>query len=232
MMKRVGAESDPMREISFSASTRGAKGYQESQRFIGRSSMEITLVNPPRFEGIPVVREGRCEITEPDSNIPPYSYPQLAGVLRRAGHDVKLIDANGFDIDYAGIERLRIGDSDIVFFRFTPTTFRSDIKVAEIAKLQNPDTVTIGGCWTLRTYPQSVLAKAPFLDIYCLGDPIRVVPTVAEGLAGGKGPGRRQHGENGRLEVSLKTAQLPPVPLDEIGIPPYDLLPGLDVYYS
>jgi radical SAM superfamily enzyme YgiQ (UPF0313 family) len=195
--------------------------------------MEIALVNPPRFEGIPVVREDRCEITERDSNIPPYSYLQLAAVLQRAGNEVRLIDANGFDLEFSELERASLQDSDIVFFRFTPTTFRSDIRIAEIAKRQNPNVTTIGACWTLRSYAQNVLEKAPLMDIYSIGDPLRVVPAVAESISERSPrvefPPSNTHD---RLKQSLATASLPAFPQEEVGIPPYDLLPNLDVYYS
>ena len=55
--------------------------------------MRILLVNPPRFEGLPVIREERCEITERYSVLEPYSLLQLGGILREAGHKIKIIDA-------------------------------------------------------------------------------------------------------------------------------------------
>ncbi|GAI29194.1 unnamed protein product [marine sediment metagenome] len=60
--------------------------------------MRILLVNPPRFQGIPVIREERCEITERYSVLPPYSLLQIAALLRQGGHQVFLIDANGENI--------------------------------------------------------------------------------------------------------------------------------------
>src|SRR3972149_5987708 len=144
--------------------------------------MKVLLVNPPRFNGIPVVREDRGEITERDSNIPPYSYLQLAGMRQRAGCEVDLVDANGFNLDHPSIARTSLREADIVFFRFTPTTFRSDIRIAEMAKQENPNGLTIAACWTLRSYVESVLEKAPALDIYCAGDPLRVVPNLVNGI--------------------------------------------------
>jgi len=56
--------------------------------------MNILIVNPPRVNGLCVIREDRCEITERESVFPPYSLAQLAAVLREQGHRVDLIDAN------------------------------------------------------------------------------------------------------------------------------------------
>ena len=60
--------------------------------------MKVLLVNPPRFEGIPVIREERCEVTERYSILEPYSLLQIGALLRRQGHEVALIDMNGFDL--------------------------------------------------------------------------------------------------------------------------------------
>jgi hypothetical protein len=54
--------------------------------------MRVLLVNPPRFHGIPVIREERCEITERYSVLPPYSLLQIASILRNERHEVQLID--------------------------------------------------------------------------------------------------------------------------------------------
>ncbi|HII30061.1 TPA: cobalamin B12-binding domain-containing protein, partial [Candidatus Woesearchaeota archaeon] len=52
--------------------------------------MRILLVNPPRFNSIPVIREERCEVTERYSVLPPYSLLQIAAMARAEGHEVEL----------------------------------------------------------------------------------------------------------------------------------------------
>ena len=68
--------------------------------------MKVLLVNPPRFNKIPVLWEDRCEVTERYSVLPPYSLLQIASLLRQKEHDVYLVDANGESIDYSRLSSL------------------------------------------------------------------------------------------------------------------------------
>lgn len=148
--------------------------------------MRLLLVNPPRHNGIPVIREDRCEITERNSVIPPYSLMQLAAILRDKGHEVTLIDANGEDISYQEFEKrlLSLKEIGAVVLRFTPTTFDHDLRVADIAKATNAQIVTIGLCWTLQTFAQGILENCDSLDIYALGDSESTVPNLIDTLDG------------------------------------------------
>jgi hypothetical protein len=119
--------------------------------------MKILLVNPPRFNDIPVIREERCEITERYSVVPPYSLLQVASLLRDRGHEISIIDANVLDLDYEELKRKMSGqDYDTVIFRFTPTTFDTDMILTKVSKEQCPDAKTIGICWTMRTLPEEL----------------------------------------------------------------------------
>jgi len=44
--------------------------------------MKVLFVNPPRHDGLPVIREDRCEIVNRYLINPPYSLIQMASVLR------------------------------------------------------------------------------------------------------------------------------------------------------
>jgi anaerobic magnesium-protoporphyrin IX monomethyl ester cyclase len=97
--------------------------------------MKVLLVNPPRFDGIPVIREERCEITERYSVIEPYSLLQIGSLLRIQGCKISLVDMNGFGLGYGALRTaLQVEKPDVVIFRFTPTTFDWDMKTAEIIK--------------------------------------------------------------------------------------------------
>src|SRR3990167_5285081 len=79
--------------------------------------MKILLVNPPRVNGIPIIREERCEIIERNSIIPPYSLLQIGKILIELKHDVTLIDANGENLRFKDI---KLDGYNILIFRFTP----------------------------------------------------------------------------------------------------------------
>ncbi len=195
--------------------------------------MNILLINPPRFESIPVIREERCEITERYSVLPPYSLLQIGSLLRKQGNNVSLIDANGEDM---GIKKLRqymkVIDFSILIFRFTPTTFDWDMKVAAIAKEINPNIITAGICWTLGSFPQDVLQAANELDIYIRHEYEVTVPSLISAL-GKKSPLSNVSGiaykENGQIIVTQEA--VPIKDYDDLPTPAYDLLQNLDPYF-
>jgi anaerobic magnesium-protoporphyrin IX monomethyl ester cyclase len=120
--------------------------------------MKILLINPPRFNDLPVIREERCEITERYSILPPYSLLQIASILRNDNNNVRLIDANGWKLNWEQVEnQIRKEKYDVLIFRFTPTTFDWDNKVCSISKENQASALTVGICWTLRTLPTQVL---------------------------------------------------------------------------
>jgi radical SAM superfamily enzyme YgiQ (UPF0313 family) len=195
--------------------------------------MNILLVNPPRFEGIPVIREERCEITERYSVVPPYSLLQIASLLRERGHNVSLIDANVSDMR---ADQLRTDISsreyDALIFRFTPTTFDNDMEVAQISKSLNPGATTIGICWTMRTLPEEVLNSAPDLDIYIMHEYEVVAPKLIETIANGDDissvPGIAYREDDA---VVVNPDAKPIGDYDSIPLPAYDLLSSLKDYY-
>jgi len=194
--------------------------------------MKVLLINPPRFEKIPVVREERCEIIERNSVLPPYSLLQIASLLRERGNEVRLIDANGEDISYLAFEKmLSEKDYDAVIFRFTPTTFDWDMRVAAISKKYS-DAYTIGICWTLANFADTVLKEAKDLDIYLRHEYEVVAPDLIDKLNSGKlsevaGIAYRDNGE-----IRYNKDAEPIKNYDDIPIPAYDLLPSYDFYFE
>jgi radical SAM superfamily enzyme YgiQ (UPF0313 family) len=195
--------------------------------------MKVLLVNPPRYNKIPVIREERCEIVERDSVLPPYSLLQIASLLREIGCEVYLIDANGDNILYPNLEKMILGiDYDAIIFRFTPTTFDWDMKVASISKKYSASP-TIGICWTLGVVYQAVLEEAKQLDIYILHEYETVTPKLIETLSVGgelsevKGIAYRYNGEIKKNESSSPIKNY-----DDIPLPAYDLLTSFKFYYE
>lgn len=195
--------------------------------------MRVLLVNPPRFEGIPVVREERCEIIERNSVLPPYSLLQIASLLRGRQHEVELIDANGEDISYPTFESLiSKKDYDAIIFRFTPTTFDWDMKVTTISKKYS-DAYTIGICWTLNSFTKDVMNEAENLDIYLRHEYESVTTelidtlSISTDLSNVNGIAYRNNGE-----MKITGDAQPIKNYDDIHTPAYDLLKSFDYYYE
>ncbi|MEM0358319.1 MAG: radical SAM protein [Candidatus Bathyarchaeia archaeon] len=196
--------------------------------------MKVLLVNPPRFNGIPVIREDRCEITERYSVLPPYSLLQIGAVLRRDGHLVDLVDANGFNLDYAYLYEYLLSKSfDVVIFRFTPTTFDNDVRIASMAKRIDPRIYTIGICWTLEDFAEQVLREAPFMDFYVAKESEIVVPNLINALENEEEPkavdGVAYLDDDGDYIYTGKPSTN--WEWESLSIPAFDLLPSLKPYY-
>jgi anaerobic magnesium-protoporphyrin IX monomethyl ester cyclase len=196
-------------------------------------SLKILLVNPPRYHGIPVIREERCEITERYSVLPPYSLLQLASLLRVANHDVELIDGNGWNLSWEELNgRLRDEEYNALIFRFTPTTFDWDLQTASISKKKDQTAYTIGICWTLQSAAKEVLRSHPDLDIYVMHEYESVVPQLilaiskGDDLEGVAGIAYRINNE-----VKVNRAAKPISDWNSLPIPAYDLLPTFRTYF-
>lgn len=195
--------------------------------------MKVLLVNPPRFKKMSVIREERCEIIEKNSVLPPYSLLQIASLLRRNGHEVSLIDANGENIKYSDFEKiLSEKDYEAVIIKFTPSTFDWDMKVASISKKYS-DAPTIGICWTLGNFARNVLDEVKDLDIYIRHEYEVVAPDLIDSLAAGSelsGVAGIAYRFDGEIKVNRDAD--PINNYDDIPIPAYDLLKSFDFYYA
>lgn len=195
--------------------------------------MKVLLINPPRYENIPVIREERCEITERSSILEPYSLLQIGALLKEKNHSVGLMDANGLDLSYDEVQS-RIGnfEPEVVIFRFTPTTFDHDMQVAKLSKLVNPDITTIGICWTLGGLGREVLGETPEMDIFIRHEYEVVTPALVDAIAKGdvlrKVPGIsfRERGEIIETDDALPIEDYNKLPL-----PAYELLDDLEPYF-
>jgi len=205
----------------------GAKSHGEVQH------MRTLLVNPPRFDGIPVIREERCEITERYSVLEPYSLLQIAGILREQGHEVRLIDANGMNLDWTDTRSLMAqAPYDALIFRFTPTTYDADMKTATISKEIQPKAFTAAICWTLRTLPREVLMETPALDSYIMHEYEVVTPDLFDSFSNGQGPdGVRGIAYRKDKDIVVNPTAEPIGDYDSIPLPAFDLLPSLQRYH-
>ncbi len=195
--------------------------------------MRILLVNPPRLEGIPVIREERCEITERYSILEPYSLLQMGALLKGQGHQVELIDLNGFDLSWADLEaRVKAFRPEAALFRFTPTTFDHDARTATVVKASAPDARTIGVCWTLRTLAKEVMSQAPDMDFYIRQEYEVVAPDLANALQEGRSPASVPgiaYRQGKEIMINPDAEPLPDY--DSLPIPAFDLLPSLEPYF-
>ena len=192
--------------------------------------MNILLVNPPRYKGLLVIREERCEIIEGSSILVPYSLLQIGSLIRNKVDDVRLIDANALNIDYRELEkRMKEIDYDVLIFKFTPTSFKEDIKITNISKKIKPKAITVGACYSLFKIPKKVMAEASEMDIYIRHEFEVVTPNLIDNINSlSKVDGIAYR--NGNNIIVNKDAK-PIEDYDSLPIPAFDLLPSLDPYF-
>lgn len=206
------------------------------------SKMSIVLVNPPRCNGVPVIREERCEVMDRYSVLPPYSLLQLAAIFRKEDHSVRLIDANGENLTYDELEEkvlMSINIYTILIFRFTPTTFDHDMRIAELFKKRFRKFWTIGICSSLSTVAETVLESSPYMDFYVRHNYETVAPELVNTLASifNNSLSKEELGNvngityrlNGVVKSNADSKFM--ISWDELPLPAYDLLSKLKRYH-
>jgi radical SAM superfamily enzyme YgiQ (UPF0313 family) len=202
--------------------------------------MRLMLVNPPRVAGYAVVREERFEHKDIGSVYPPLSLLYCASVAEREGHTVRLVDANGFDLDLrAVLEAMDDFKPEAVLVRLGFDTQEPDLEVLKAAHERGA--LTFARCKIVGDVPwlvERVMAGHPFVDGFFLDEPECLLAPLLKAL-----PAARERGAEALKDVPgllLNTAQGPlrtpdpgrmPNP-DELPRPAYHLLPSLQAYHT
>lgn len=211
-------------------------------------NLRILLINPPRVRDLPVVREDRYEHRDLGAVYPPLSLLQAAAVLRRDGHEVRVLDANGFDLKWEHVGRaVTEFDPHLVVTRLAFDCMEEDLKVLQIAKAAAPFCVTAVRNKIVSEVPEllDAIAQKHEVDLFVLGELDAVLPDVASTLAdtwGEEPPSFRdlrpllksdpglymKDGQGG----FLKTGNAALMNLEKAPFPAYDLLPSLKPYHT
>lgn len=211
-------------------------------------SLRVLLVNPPRVQGLPVVREERYEHRDMGSVYPPLSLLQAAASLRAAGHDVRVLDANGFDLTLEEVaSALRSYDPQLVVTRLAFDCQEEDQRVLQAAKSAVPHAVTAVRCRIVSDVPDllSKLVSRGEVDLCLTGEPDSVLPLLSDALAkafpsSGSLPTEELHrlaletpglawAQDGAL---VRSAKAPLTDVTAAPFPAYDLLPSIAPYHT
>lgn len=200
---------------------------KEERRF---DDIRILMVNPPRYKGLQVIREERCEIIEGSSVLTPYSLLQAAALARDKASKIKVIDANALDLSFAELEKkMAEFDYNVLIFKFTPTSFEEDIKTARISKKLRPDAMVVGLCYSLGHLSKEVMEEAAEMDVYIRHEYETVITKLIinlDNLSAVEGITYRKDGK-----IILNRDAAPIDNYDSLPIAAFDLLPSLEPYY-
>lgn len=197
---------------------------------IKKEDIRVLMVNPPRYKGLQVIREERCEIIEGSSVLTPYSLLQAAALVREITSNIKVIDANALDLSFAELEK-RMSDIDynVFFFKFTPTSFEEDINVAKISKRLRPEAKVVGLCYSLGHLSREVMEEAADMDIYIRHEYEVVTSELIKNLNSLEKVDGITYRKSGK--IILNKDATPIDNYDSLPIAAFDLLPSLEPYY-
>ncbi len=211
--------------------------------------LRVLLVNPPRVKNLPVVREERYEHRDVGSVYPPLSILQGAASLRHAGFDVKVMDANGFDLKLEHIGRLMSDwQPHMVVARMAFDCQEEDLKVLDLAKATNPNCVTVIRNKIISEVPwllEEVIKSHPEIDLYLMGELDAILPALAKRLESeltpmGNMPPKSNSWFSGIHGLTYYTekegmVKTPPPMLMDVSLAPfpaYDMLPSIAPYHT
>lgn len=135
---------------------------------------KIYLINPPAFEGVKMVREGRCMQRKGawTSVWPPISLALCGAVLEKEGYTVKLSDCIVEDIDLFLLkEKIKEFNPDLVVINTATPSIIGDIEVAKDVKEINPKALVTAIGIHVTALPNECLTMATELDCVIRGEP-------------------------------------------------------------
>jgi radical SAM superfamily enzyme YgiQ (UPF0313 family) len=189
--------------------------------------MKILLIEPPRWNGWPVMRADRCERPAMYGGIPfPYWLASTASFLKENGVEVDLLDANALDSTWEKVkEYIKKAWPEIVLFSGANSTIDHDLNTANVAKSVNKGIITaIVEPILAPQRPQEILSQCPDLDVIFIGEPENIAFQLCEDKFGADGIIYREKN---------KIRKNPPKRFDisDLSMPAYELLP-MRVYSS
>ncbi len=212
------------------------------------SKLRVLLINPPRVKDMPVVREERYEHRDIGSVYPPLSILQGAASLRQSGFDVKVLDANGFDLRLEQVGRmLSEYQPHLVVARMAFDCQEEDLKVLDLAKATVPHCVTVIRNKIISEVPWLLeqIARRPEVDLYLMGELDAILPTLAKVLESHLTPDGTMPSKStdwftniaGLAYFTEKSGfQKTPPPflmdVEAAPFPAYDLLPSIEPYHT
>jgi len=200
--------------------------------------MRIAVINPPRVDGLPVVREERYEHKDIGSVYPPIGLLSVAAILEKEGFEVFFKDASGFNISEDILEKELFNfKPDIVFTRCGFDTQEEDVRILKFAK-EKLNAITIirnkiiaETPWLLKEF----MNKYSFIDIFLISEPESSIHLLAKYISKNnlkdldKAPGACF-----LKDKELVTGPQPKIleDLDENPFPAWHLLPSLLPYHT
>ncbi len=162
--------------------------------------------------------------------MPPIGLASIAAVLRKAGHEVTIMDGalqpSISNIEWA--KKICALKPDMVGFSATTSAFQDAYDVCSKIKSLNPDCKTLFGGVHVSWGRGEILSQFKCIDYIIAGEGEIAIRALAEGELPSSLD--RVYYRDGK-KILRGTGMVPHVPLDELPFPAYDLLPGFPSKY-
>ncbi|MFX0138210.1 MAG: B12-binding domain-containing radical SAM protein, partial [Candidatus Hodarchaeota archaeon] len=198
------------------------------------NNMKILLINLPRYKGISVTRESRCEVLIDSRVDVPITLLILASILKQNKYKVNFIDANGLNLTYdVLINIIKKIPYDCIIFTFASRIIEYELKICNLVKSINPSCITIGYSWFAIKYYKDILKEYENLDILIIEEPFYVIENLIKiliehvNLSNAKGIAYRDENFqiNRTSEVQYKKD------FNDLPLPAYELLTSFKPYH-
>lgn len=196
--------------------------------------MRILIVNPPRVDGYPVVREERYEHKDMGAVYPPLNLLYTAAVLEKQKHDVHVIDANGFNITLSELkEEMDQIRPEIVITRCGFDTQDEDVKVLKYAKEKHHAVTIIRNKIISEVLPlkKEFLKKHKFIDIFVDYELDLVISSLIKNLNALPKVNGISYLKGNKL-ITTRPFNIKSINIDTLPYPAYHLLPDLKHYHT
>jgi anaerobic magnesium-protoporphyrin IX monomethyl ester cyclase len=143
--------------------------------------LKIMLINPPRVDGFPVVREERFEHKDIGAVYPPLSLLYMAAVLEKhLDYEITVLDANGLDLIMNEVEaRISELSPDLLITRCGFDTQKQDMQVINIGKAFGAVTVLRNKIISDVPALRDEILKNTNTDVFMNSEPEAVVEQLA-----------------------------------------------------
>jgi anaerobic magnesium-protoporphyrin IX monomethyl ester cyclase len=191
--------------------------------------MKCIIINPPAFRNQDYIREGRCMQTKSSwaALWMPLSLCYIAALLRKEGHDVKLIDAIAERSDNTKISPVVSAfKPELIIINTAIPSIEGDMECASVMKAAYPETkIAIVGIFP-SIFKSVCLTLYSQTDFAIMDEPEWVCSQLVDVLAGKRAPESVRgliYRENGGVKVNDKQILSENNP-DDLPFPARDLL--------
>lgn len=135
--------------------------------------MKVIIVNPPSYKGEKYIREGRCEQRASSFQylMVPISLPSIAGLLRKNGFEVKVLDCMAEELDFKeALREVKKYKPKLIVLNFSTATFEGDKEFTLKIKKNLPKSHLTAIGVHVTTMPEQTLIETA-LDSIIRGEP-------------------------------------------------------------